>query len=67
MTDPSIRTVSVDLPNRAYQILIGPGVLDQAGTQIAAMTRRSHVTVITDETVDRRVIAAICVPAWSRT
>lgn len=51
MTDPSIRTVSVDLPNRAYQILIGPGVLDQAGTQIAAMTRRSHVTVITDETV----------------
>ena len=45
------RTVSVDLPGREYDIQIGPGVLAQAGPRIAQMTRRPHVTIITDETV----------------
>lgn len=48
---PVARTVHVDLPGRAYDIEIGPGVLAQAGPKIAAMTRRTHVTIITDETV----------------
>ncbi len=41
-------TVSVDLPGRAYEILIGPGVLSEAGPRIAEMTRRPHVTIVTD-------------------
>ncbi|PJI91967.1 3-dehydroquinate synthase [Yoonia maricola] len=44
-------TVHVDLPGRAYDIEIGPGVLDQAGTRIAAMGGRKHVCILTDETV----------------
>lgn len=45
------QTVRVDLPGREYDIKIGPGVLAQAGPLIADMTRRPHVTIITDETV----------------
>ncbi len=43
--------VQVDLPGRAYDILIGPGTLAEAGTRIAAMGGRKHVTILTDETV----------------
>ncbi|WP_439154612.1 3-dehydroquinate synthase [Yoonia sp.] len=44
-------TVHVDLPGRAYDILIGPGLLDQAGNHVAGMGGRKHVCIITDETV----------------
>jgi len=42
-------TVHVDLPGRAYDILIGPGVLDQSGARIAGMGARRHVCILTDE------------------
>ncbi len=45
------QSVRVDLPGREYDIQIGPGVLAQAGPRIAEMTRRPHVTIVTDETV----------------
>lgn len=45
------RTVVVDLPGRAYEIEIGSGVVGLAGEKIAALSRRKHVTIITDETV----------------
>ncbi|MBB5721459.1 3-dehydroquinate synthase [Loktanella ponticola] len=45
------QSVRVDLPGREYDIQIGPGVLAQAGRRIAEMTRRPHVTIVTDETV----------------
>ena len=44
-------TVHVDLPGRDYDILIGPGLLDQAGEHVAAMGGRRHVCIVTDETV----------------
>ncbi|MFT7106923.1 MAG: 3-dehydroquinate synthase [Yoonia sp.] len=44
-------TVHVDLPGRAYDILIGPGVLGQAGNKIAAMGGRRHVCILTDKNV----------------
>jgi len=43
--------VPVNLPGREYDILIGPGVIDQAGTRIAAMTKRKHIAIVTDATV----------------
>jgi 3-dehydroquinate synthase len=43
--------VHVDLPGRAYDIEIGPGVLEQAGTRIAAMGGRGHICILTDENV----------------
>ena len=44
-------TVHVDLPGRAYDILIGPEVSHQAGHQIAAMGGRKHICILTDENV----------------
>ena len=44
-------TVPVDLPGREYDILIGPDVLDQAGSRIAPMGGRNHICIITDENV----------------
>ena len=45
------KTVNVDLPGRAYDILVGPGVLAEAGPRIAAMGGRKHIAIVTDETV----------------
>ena len=50
-TSPSSVTVPVDLPGRAYDIRIGPGVLAEAGQRIAAMSSRQHVTIVTDSNV----------------
>ncbi len=44
-------TVHVALPGRAYDIMIGPGLLAEAGRHIAPLLRRKRVVVISDETV----------------
>jgi 3-dehydroquinate synthase len=43
--------VNVALPGREYEVLIGPGLLGQAGRHIASLLRRPRVVVISDETV----------------
>lgn len=43
--------VNVALPGRAYDVVIGPDLLQEAGALIAPLLGRPHVTVITDETV----------------
>ncbi|MDQ2092735.1 3-dehydroquinate synthase [Rhodalgimonas zhirmunskyi] len=43
--------VHVDLGTRSYDILIGPGLLSQAGAHIAPLLNRPRVAVLTDETV----------------
>jgi len=45
--------VHVGLEGRAYDIHIGPGLLDQAGALIAPLLRRPRVVIISDETVAR--------------
>jgi 3-dehydroquinate synthase len=45
------RVVRVDLPGRAYDIVIGPGVLAEAGALMRPMLRRARVAVVTDATV----------------
>ena len=44
-------TVRVDLPGRAYDILIGPGLLAEAGDLIAPLLTRKRVVIVTDEHV----------------
>ncbi len=44
-------TVHVDLGDRSYDIVIGPGVLAQSGAAIAPFLRRPHVAIVTDENV----------------
>lgn len=44
-------TVHVPLGDRAYDVLIGTGLLTSAGDLIAPLLRRPRVAIITDETV----------------
>ncbi|WP_309606200.1 3-dehydroquinate synthase [Phenylobacterium sp.] len=44
-------TVAVGLGERAYEVLIGPGLLDQAGERIAPLLKRARSAVVSDETV----------------
>ncbi len=46
-----IERVHVDLPGRAYDVLIGAELLAEAGSRIAPLLRRPRVAVISDETV----------------
>jgi 3-dehydroquinate synthase len=44
-----IRTVPVGLGERAYDVVIGPGLLDQAGARVSAVLgKRKRVAVVTD-------------------
>lgn len=54
MTDASFstrRTVRVELGDRSYDILIGPGLIAAAGSQIAARLKGRRIAVVTDEHV----------------
>jgi 3-dehydroquinate synthase len=46
-----IETVHVGLDERAYDVVIGPGLLPEAGARIAPLLRRPRVAVASDETV----------------
>ena len=47
----SIETLSVALPDRNYDIVIGPGLLAEAGVRIKPFLKRPKVAIITDENV----------------
>ena len=49
LTEPT--TVRVDLGDRSYNILIGAGLLRQAGALIAPFVQQKRVFVLSDETV----------------
>ncbi len=44
-------TVKVDLPGRAYEVVIGPDLLAEAGARISPLLARPRVAVISDQTV----------------
>jgi 3-dehydroquinate synthase len=45
------RIVHVPLEGRAYDVVIGPGLLQSAGARIVPFLKRPRVAVVTDETV----------------
>ncbi len=51
MSTTGLKTVHVPLGARAYDVVIGPGLLTQAGVRIAPFLNRPQVVVITDENV----------------
>ncbi len=53
------RTVTVGLGDRAYDILIGPGLIARAGAEIAARLPRARVAVVTDENVAAAHLATL--------
>ncbi|WP_370401541.1 3-dehydroquinate synthase [Sulfitobacter sp. JB4-11] len=44
-------TVKVNLPGREYEVRIGPGLIGEAGVQIAPLLARKRVCVVTDANV----------------
>ncbi|MDE0968876.1 MAG: 3-dehydroquinate synthase [Octadecabacter sp.] len=46
-----IETIHIDLPGRAYDVVIGPGLLAQAGTWIMPFLKRPRVLIVTEENV----------------
>lgn len=48
---PEVSAVRVDLPGRAYDILIGPDLIAQSANLVRPLLRRPRVVVVTDETV----------------
>ena len=59
MTPASLATVRVDLPGRAYDILVGAGLVAQAGRRLKPLLRRKRVAIITDETVSELHLQAL--------
>jgi 3-dehydroquinate synthase len=51
--DAAAAIVHVPLGARAYDILIGPGLIETAGTEIARRTDCARLAIVTDETVAR--------------
>lgn len=51
MSGAGIETVTVDLGERSYDIVIGAGVLGQLGVYLGGVTKSDRVAIVTDETV----------------
>jgi 3-dehydroquinate synthase len=49
----------VALGERAYDIVVGPGLVEQAGREILPLMRRRQAVVVTDETVARHYLAPL--------
>jgi 3-dehydroquinate synthase len=49
---PPIVRVPVDTAGRPYEVLIGPGLVDQAGVEIARLRPGARVGIVADETVN---------------
>ncbi len=54
-----LETVHVPLDSRAYDVEIGPGLLEQAGRRIAPFLARPKVSIVTDETVGALHLATL--------
>lgn len=55
----AIQNITVDLGERAYEILVGPGLIADAGTHLKPLLRRMRVAIVTDETVGGLHLAAL--------
>ena len=51
MISPAMRRITVGLGQRAYDVLVGEGLLDAAGEHIRPFAKRGRTAVISDETV----------------
>lgn len=54
-----METVHVALDDRSYDVRIGPGLLSQAGAQIAPLLNRPRVSIVTEERVAGLHLAAL--------
>ncbi len=47
------RAIAVALADRSYEVVIGAGLMDEAGARLAPFLRRPRLAIVTDETVHR--------------
>jgi 3-dehydroquinate synthase len=59
MAAGAVETLRVELGERGYDILVGPGLIERAGAEILPLLRRRQAVVITDETVARHHLAPL--------
>jgi 3-dehydroquinate synthase len=57
--EATVQTLRVELGERGYDILIGPRLIEQAGSHILPLMRRRQAVIITDETVARHHLAPL--------
>ncbi len=53
------QTVHVELGERSYDVIVGPGLIKETGERILPLLRRPKVAVVTDETVARLHLDAL--------
>ncbi len=56
---PAAAEIRVELGNRSYPILIGPGLIAQAGDHIRRLAPRASCAIVTDENVARLHLPAL--------
>jgi 3-dehydroquinate synthase len=54
-----IERLRVELGDRAYEILVGPKLIENAGREILPLLRRRQAVIVSDETVARHYLAAL--------
>src|SRR5881227_1087924 len=54
-----VEKLRVELGERGYDILVGPGLIGCAGAEIAPLMRRRQAVIVTDETVARHHLAPL--------
>src|SRR5438094_1533951 len=55
----AIERLRVELGERSYDILVGPGLIGRAGAEILPLLRRRQAVIVTDETVARQHLAPL--------
>ena len=53
------RAVPVGLGERAYEVVVGSGLIDSAGKRIAPLLKRPRTVVVTDQNVADHLIGAV--------
>jgi 3-dehydroquinate synthase len=55
-----VERLRVELGERAYEILVGPRLIENAGREILPLLRRRQAVIVSDETVARHSLPALC-------
>src|SRR5262249_4798592 len=55
-----VERLHVELGDRSYDIVIGPGLIGRAGADILPLMRRRQAVIVTDETVARHHLRSLC-------
>ena len=51
-----VERLRVELGERAYEIVVGPRLIEDAGREILPLLRRRQVVIVSDETVARHCL-----------